>query len=80
LRSPGGSSSQKIARECGHYVASQFFPTVTRGKQHQGYRCEDLEAQTFADEAFDLVISDIRTAIEGTDAIEGLAGQTTHSA
>jgi hypothetical protein len=28
---PGGPSSDKIKRECKHYVPSQFFPEVSRG-------------------------------------------------
>jgi hypothetical protein len=55
--SPGGASSAKIKRECGGYIASQFFADVPRGKSKDGQRSEDLEALTFADESFDLVIT-----------------------
>jgi SAM-dependent methyltransferase len=55
--SPGGPSSDKLRRECREYVASQFFPNVPRGQWEGGQRSEDLEALTFADESFDLVIT-----------------------
>ena len=55
--SPGGASSDKIRRECRDYVASQFFAQVPRGQAEGGQRSEDLEALTFPDESFDLVIT-----------------------
>ena len=55
--SPGGPSSDKIKRECKRYVASQFFPEVPGGQFKDGQRSEDLEALTFQDESFDLVIT-----------------------
>lgn len=55
--SPGGASSKKIARECRHYIGTHFFPDVESGRMHRGFRCENLEAQTFAHESFDLVIT-----------------------
>jgi SAM-dependent methyltransferase len=55
--SPGGASSDKIKRECRDYVASQFLADVPRGQFKGGQRSEDLEALTFADESFDLVIT-----------------------
>lgn len=50
-------ASVVLARDCGHYTASQYFPGIEIGTIHQGFRCENLERQTFADEAFDLVVS-----------------------
>jgi SAM-dependent methyltransferase len=50
-------ASLRLRRECVGYVASQFFAGVEPGTQHQGFRCEDLERQTFADGAFDLVVT-----------------------
>jgi 2-polyprenyl-3-methyl-5-hydroxy-6-metoxy-1,4-benzoquinol methylase len=38
-------------------VASQFFADIELGAKHRGYRCENLEHQTFEDETFDLVIT-----------------------
>jgi len=55
--SPGGASSDKMKRECRHYVASQFFAHVPRGQFEGSQRSEDLEALTFPDESFDLVVT-----------------------
>ncbi len=55
--SPAGPSSSLFARDCSKYVATHFYPGVRPGTMHEGYRCEDLEALTFADESFDLVIT-----------------------
>ena len=55
--SPGGASSDKIRRECKQYVASQFFHGVPRGQLKDGQRSENLEALTFPDQSFDLVIT-----------------------
>jgi len=52
-------ASVKLARECKHYVASQYDPSIPFGEIYQdlGYRSEDLENQTFDDNSFDLVIT-----------------------
>ena len=50
-------SSDKIRRECKHYIASQLFPEVPRGQLKDGQRSENLEALTFPDQSFDLVIT-----------------------
>lgn len=55
--SPGGAASDKLQKECTHYSASHYFPNVTPGSNHRGFRCENLEALTFADNSFDLVIT-----------------------
>lgn len=55
--SPGGAGSEKLARECRRYTASWYLPDVPRGESRAGRRCEDLQAQTFADGTFDLVIT-----------------------
>jgi hypothetical protein len=55
--SPAGAASAKLARECPGYVATQFFAGVAPGSTRDGVRCEDLERQTFADESFDLVVT-----------------------
>jgi SAM-dependent methyltransferase len=55
--SPGGPLSWKLSQECAGYVSSHFFPDVPRGQVHNGHRSEDLEAQTFPDGAFDLVVT-----------------------
>jgi SAM-dependent methyltransferase len=55
--SPGSPSSDLLRRQGKHYSSSQFFPGVPRGGLHMGERCEDLHALTFADESFDLFIT-----------------------
>ena len=55
--SPGGASSEKLKRESQNYIASHFFSDVTAGQVKNGFRCENLEQQTFADAEFDLVIT-----------------------
>jgi SAM-dependent methyltransferase len=55
--SPGGVSSGKIRAECKNYVASQFFAEVPRGEYKDGQRSEDLEALTFSNESFDVIIT-----------------------
>src|SRR5215472_7618443 len=55
--SPGGRASEKLARECVHYTPTHFFPRVTLGQVNDGFRCENLEKQTFPDACFDLVIT-----------------------
>ena len=55
--SPAGPVSDVIARDCPKYVATHCFPGIKHGEMHEGFRCEDLEAMTFPDERFDLVIT-----------------------
>jgi SAM-dependent methyltransferase len=56
--SPGSSGVSVLLRNtCRAYVPTHYFPGVALGTAHQGYRCEDLEKQTFEGEAFDLVIT-----------------------
>lgn len=55
--SPGGPASEKLARECRHYTASHFFPTIPSGSYKDGIRCENLEKQTFPEGSFDLVLT-----------------------
>ena len=44
-------------RECPEYLPTHFFADTPRGQIHKGFRCEDLMAQTFENESFDLVIT-----------------------
>lgn len=46
-----------LARDCAGYIGTHFFPEIPRGGEKHGFRCEDLENQTFSDETFDLVVS-----------------------
>lgn len=51
-------ASRKLKENCFKYQESQYFSGFPLGKIHEtGWRNEDLENQTFADESFDLVIS-----------------------
>lgn len=50
-------ASLRLMRECPGYVASQFFPDLVPGESRDGMRCENLEALTFADESFDLHVT-----------------------
>jgi SAM-dependent methyltransferase len=55
--SPGLAISTKFAREVKRYTPTHYYPDVTPGTIHQGFRCENLENQTFPNESFDLVIT-----------------------
>jgi len=55
--SPNGPTFDKFSSNCQNYVPTQFFPNVNLGTLHQGFRCEDLARQTFADDSFDIVIT-----------------------
>lgn len=49
--------SRLLAAHAPRYTATQFWPGVAPGTLHRGIRCENLEAQTFESESFDLVIT-----------------------
>jgi SAM-dependent methyltransferase len=57
--SPALRASAKLRAECARYTASQYDPALGFGvvDPARGYRSEDLEAQTFADASFDLVVT-----------------------
>lgn len=58
--SPGGwAFSAKLRRECPKYVATQYDTTVPFGSVHSSgrWQCENLEAQTFDDGSFDIVVT-----------------------
>ena len=50
-------ASIKLRKNCKNYVASHYFPERPLGVSVKGFRNEDLENQTFANETFDLVIT-----------------------
>jgi SAM-dependent methyltransferase len=51
-------ASVKLKKYCRNYLASHYFPNFPLGKMHpSGFRNEDLESQTFADESFDLIVT-----------------------
>jgi SAM-dependent methyltransferase len=49
--------SAQIRRRAAAYVPTPFFPHAPAGRIVNGFRNENLEAQTFADGSFDLVVS-----------------------
>lgn len=53
----GGGASALIRQHCAHYTASQYYPMHPHGSIVGEFRNEDLERQTFADESFDVVIT-----------------------
>jgi len=55
--SPGGAVSEHLAKHAKHYSSSHYYPEVKPGSEHNGFRCENLEAMTFANESFDLFIT-----------------------
>lgn len=52
-------TSEKLRHECPGYSASHFFKHTQLGQKDDrtGYRCESLESLTFADNSFDLFIT-----------------------
>ena len=50
-------ASKRLADECAHYMASQYFPGRQPGSVVDGVRCENLEALSFADASIDLHVT-----------------------
>jgi SAM-dependent methyltransferase len=56
--SPGKrGASMRLKAECRGYLPTQYYPGVTPGTVHDGFRCENLEALTFKDESIDLHVT-----------------------
>jgi SAM-dependent methyltransferase len=53
----GRGASLFLKDHSGTYIATQFFPDQPCGATVDGWRNEDLERQTFADQSFDLVVT-----------------------
>lgn len=49
--------SMKIREQCSNYVGTHYFPNHSFGSLVDGWRNENIEAQTFSDESFDLVLT-----------------------
>lgn len=49
--------SAKLGSEGRRYTASHYFADLARGASRDGYRNEDLQNLTFADESFDVIVS-----------------------
>jgi SAM-dependent methyltransferase len=50
-------TSLRLKNEAKDYLPTQYFPGVERGATHRGFRNEDLEQLTFADQSIDLHIT-----------------------
>lgn len=50
-------ASVRLARECAHYVPSQYYPDEKPGAIVKKMRCENLEALTFDDNSVDIHIT-----------------------
>ena len=55
--SPAGPAMQRLWRGCPAYTASHPYKDIPLGDSHGGIRCENLEALTFPDATFDIVIT-----------------------
>jgi SAM-dependent methyltransferase len=55
--SPAGPCSDYIRANCSGYTQSHFFPDVAPGELKYNIRCENLEQLTFADNSFDIIIT-----------------------
>lgn len=55
--SGSGPSFNKFRNECRGYVPTYFWPDAEPGSLRSGCRCENLEALTFPEASFDLVIT-----------------------
>lgn len=49
---------QIIGRENDNFICSEYFPDVPAGTEKNGVMCQDLEHLDFADERFDLVLTE----------------------
>lgn len=54
--SPSGDGG-KLARECRGYIMTHYSPELPEGAEGPDWRNENLERQTFADESFDIVVT-----------------------
>ena len=56
--SPGNrGASIKLQNQAPGYVGSQYFPGITPGEVHQGWRCENIEKLSFADASIGLHVT-----------------------
>ena len=50
-------ASERLRLEAGSYMPTQFFPEVVLGESFRGYRCENLEKLTIANDTIDLHVT-----------------------
>ena len=53
----GGGASARLRKSCAQYAASQYYPAHLFGAMVGEFRNENLERQTYADNSFDIVIT-----------------------
>ncbi len=56
--SSGDAMSQVLGKDNSNYVVSEYFPDVPAGEKKNGVQCQNLEALTFKDSEFDVVITE----------------------
>ena len=73
--SPGGGASDVIQAQCERYEASHFFPKKDLGAYFHGFRNENLEQMTLADNSVDIFISQdvLEHIMNPTSALKELA-------
>jgi SAM-dependent methyltransferase len=54
---PSGRASDRLCEQCPGYVGSHFWPDLAPGAERWGYVCQNVEATTFDDGQFDIVVS-----------------------
>jgi len=76
--SPGNrGASKRLSGECKNYISSHFFEDQQPGSTVGEFRCEDLEALTFADESIDLHITqDVLEHVFHPSRVFGEIGRT----
>jgi len=50
-------ASSRLQAECRNYTPTQYFANISPGREHKGFRCENIERLTFPDESFDLHVT-----------------------
>lgn len=55
--SPCGAASDKLKKNCSHYLSGFYYEDIPPGEFKSGHRCENLERLTFDDNTFDLVVT-----------------------
>jgi len=66
--SPEGVASRFIENKAPTYIASHFMPEAAPGQIKNGFRCENLESMTFANDEFDLIVTqDVMEHVMGAE-------------
>jgi hypothetical protein len=54
---PFGPTSARLQSLCDGYLGTHYWPDLPPGGERWGYTCQDVEAPTFPDASFDVVVS-----------------------